>query len=102
MIIIEGWVRLAPGELEKFLPVALKMVAETRKEAGCLDYAFARDIGEPDLIRLIERWKDEAAVTAHFATPHMAAFNAALTTAKITGADVTAWSANLVRTVLKV
>ena len=33
------------------------MVAETVKEAGCLAYASSRDINDPDLIRMAERWE---------------------------------------------
>ena len=32
---------------------------------------------EPGLIRVFEAWRDQAALDAHFATPHMAAWRAA-------------------------
>ena len=83
MIIVEGFVQLAPGELDRLRPVAVEMLRETRKEVGCLDYAFAEDLADPNTTRIIERWESEEALTRHFATPHMAKFNAALTKANL-------------------
>ena len=57
MLIIEGWLKLGTGEFDKVADAARAMVAETVKEAGCLTYAFSRDINDPDLIRIAERWK---------------------------------------------
>ena len=100
MIIVEGWVKLAPGEAEKFRPAARAMAQETRKEKGCLSYAFAQDLNDPDIVRIAERWEDEAALGAHFASPHMATFNGAMRSAKIVQASVKAYRADLLRTLL--
>jgi|CXWL01.1.fsa_nt_gi quinol monooxygenase YgiN len=78
MIIVEGWVRLAPGALEQFLPAATAMIAASRAEPGCLDYAYGRDLLDPDIVRIAERWTDEAAMAAHFETPHLIAFRQTL------------------------
>ena len=101
MIIVEGWVRLAPGEAEKFVAAALRMAEQTRREPGCLEYAFALDLADPNVMRVIERWQDDGALSAHFATPHMAAFNAALALAKIEGAEVNAYEAEFTRSLVK-
>jgi quinol monooxygenase YgiN len=53
------------------------MVAASRAEDGCIDYAYAEDIGDAGLIRVFEIWRDEAALHAHFKTAHMAAWRAA-------------------------
>ena len=100
MIIVEGFVHLAPGELERFRPAAIEMLGETQKEAGCLDYAFAADLADPNTVRIIERWESEDALTRHFATPHMTKFNAALSEAKIVKASVKVYRADLVRTLM--
>lgn len=101
MIIVEGWVRMAVADLDRLQGAATEMMRTTRAaEPGCLDYAFARDLAEPGLLRIIERWADEAALTAHFATPHMAAFNQALATATIEAADIKVYAGQEVRTIL--
>lgn len=97
MIIVEGWVDLEPGELEKFAGAATAMVAATLKEDGCLHYSMAADLGQPDVVRISERWRDEAALTAHFASPHMGEFNKALAGLNRKGADVRAYHGEEVR-----
>ena len=59
------------------------------------------DIAEPDLLRIIERWQHDAALTAHFAQPHMATFNAAMAGAKILGALVKADAGDYARTLVR-
>lgn len=91
MIAVQGYVRLAAGEIERLRPAALAMMAATRAEPGCLEYAFAVDLGEADVLRITERWVDQAALDAHFASPHMGTFNQALAGAKVLGASVKAY-----------
>ena len=97
MLIIEGWLSFEPGEVERLTEVAKTMVAETHKEEGCLEYAFSQDLSDPCKIRIIERWVDDAALAAHFQTPHMAAFQAALAGAKRTGGAAASYTAEFQR-----
>lgn len=62
----------------QLLSAARTMGAATRAEAGCLDYRMAVDVERPEVLILVERWRDEAALRAHFQTPHMQEFRAAL------------------------
>jgi quinol monooxygenase YgiN len=101
MIIVEGWVRLPPADIERLRAPAAEMMRATRGEPGCLDYAFAVDLADPGLLRVIERWVDEAALTAHFATPHMAAFNQALAGAAIEGVSIKVHGAETLRTLME-
>jgi quinol monooxygenase YgiN len=78
MIIVQGWARVAPDAIAALTDAIVAQVTATRAEAGCIDYAMAEDLAEPGLIRISESWVDDAALTAHFGAPHMAAFNAAL------------------------
>jgi quinol monooxygenase YgiN len=52
------------------------MIAASRDEAGCLGYGYAEDVLEPGLIHVTERWTDRAALDAHVATAHLAAWRA--------------------------
>ena len=54
------------------------MVAASNAESGCIAYSFTQDLGDPTLIHIVEKWQDDAALAEHFATPHMAAFGAAI------------------------
>ena len=55
----------------------LAMVTASRAEDGCLEYSYAEDILEPGLIHVSERWRDQAALQAHFGADHMAKWRAA-------------------------
>jgi len=88
MLIVAGEVRMTPESVAKVREQAATMVAETLKEDGCLEYGFAEDLLEPGRIRLFEKWRDQAALDAHFQTPHMAAFNAALAQVELQGVSV--------------
>ena len=78
MIIVQGWARLPDKAIDALEEAVLAMVGATRAEVGCIDYAMARDISDPHLIRISEVWESDGALMAHFTTPHMAAFNAAI------------------------
>lgn len=53
----------------------MKTVAEaTRTEEGNLEYAFWADLSTSGRFRVFEQWADQAAIDAHFVTPHMAEF----------------------------
>jgi quinol monooxygenase YgiN len=58
------------AELQKLLAIAPKAIAATRKEKGCLEYAFARDILDPRMLRVTERWASPEALQAHMNEPH--------------------------------
>ncbi len=88
MVIVEGWVRMAPDVLAKFEPAAVKMITASRAEAGCIDYAYARDLLDPGVLRIAEKWRDQAALDVHFATPHMAEFLVVLGSVERQGGDV--------------
>ena len=93
MIIIQGWIRLADGEIERLRPAAETMIRTTRTaEPGCIEYNFAIDLIEPNLVRISERWADQAALDAHFASGHMKEFQKAMAAAKIV--DMSAMSYN--------
>jgi quinol monooxygenase YgiN len=94
MLLIEGWLKLATGEFAKLKPQAQTMVATTLAEDGCIHYSFAQDIGDPDLIRISERWRDQAALGAHSASAHMAEFQKTMATLKVEGADLRLYNAD--------
>lgn len=100
MIIVEGWVKLAPGELDTLRETALWMMEETRKEEGCELYVYSAELENPDIMRISERWADQAALEAHGKSAHMAKFNEAIGAATILGASVKAYPAEEGRTLI--
>lgn len=78
MIIVRGTFRLPVDAVEAWKGPAEAMLIATRAEDGCIDYAYALDAIEPGLVHVAEKWRDRAALEAHFAMPHMAEWRAAL------------------------
>lgn len=75
MLIVAGRVKVRPETRAEAAQAALKMVKATLAEPGCKTYGFYADLEDPNTFLIFEVWDNEAALTAHFGTPHMAEFN---------------------------
>jgi quinol monooxygenase YgiN len=76
-LLVAGTVRAPPENIERFRPHMARMMAASQAEDGCFEYNYAEDVTDPGLIHVFERWRDQAALDAHFETTHMAAWRAA-------------------------
>lgn len=79
MIQINGTIKLGSTIDAATQKAIIEMVRASRDEDGCLDYAFARDLADPDTLVLFERWRDRAALDSHMRSPHMAEFQKVMT-----------------------
>lgn len=78
MIIVNAIVEADPATIEKLKDAIRAVEAGSRAEEGCDDYTFSVELSDPSRMRITERWHHQDALRAHFATPHMAAFQAAM------------------------
>jgi len=78
MIVINARVTVRDGQVARMKQAMAEMERASRTEPGCFEYAFATDVSDPTIVRIVERWESLEALRAHFATPHMAAFQAAM------------------------
>jgi quinol monooxygenase YgiN len=76
-------VQVRPNMLEHLAREFRTVSAEVRAEHGCLEYCAAIDVASgltrqsplrADIVTVVERWEDIAALTAHSTAPHMEAF----------------------------
>ncbi|WP_282151276.1 putative quinol monooxygenase [Ruegeria atlantica] len=88
MLIVTGTVEVSLDSVDKALEAAQKMVAETVKESGCLIYEFSQTLGQSNKFRVYEEWQDQAALEAHFVSPHMAEFQAVLGEVGVVSSDI--------------
>ena len=88
MVIVIGTVKLAPDRLDAAKPAMQRMVDASRTEPGCIAYAYAQDVLDPETIHVAEQWRDRAALTEHFATPHMAEWRGVMGSLGLTGRDL--------------
>ena len=85
MIHVIALITTKPGMRDKVLEAFRANVPAVRAEDGCIEYgpaidaeglgSFQTKVG-PDTFVVIEKWRDVAALKAHAAAPHMAAYAA--------------------------
>ena len=91
MILVAGRIVLRAGTFEQARPHMERVITETRREAGCRTYTFARDVLEPDTIRIFEIWESREALDAHGAAPHMHVWRAALQEIGVVARELQTW-----------
>ena len=74
MIVIAGKILVKPERRDEAQRAALAMAEATRREAGCISYAFYADLVEPGTFFIFEEWESDAALAAHFQSEHMVRF----------------------------
>lgn len=94
-ILVIGTVRLPPEYIDRARAAMQTMVAASRAEDGCIEYAYSHDLLVPGLVRVTEAWRDRESLTAHFQTPHMAAWRAVFPSLGITDRDLALYEAGL-------
>ncbi len=86
MIHVLATIELAPGQRQVFLAEFHQLMPKVHGEAGCLEYGPAIDVPtfipvqappRDDVVVVIEKWENLAALEAHLAAPHMADYRAA-------------------------
>lgn len=92
MLIVAGEIRVRSGGRDRVLAAVRPLVAATLLEDGCHTYAFTPDPDDDDLIRLYERWDDEAALAAHLASEHIAEWRTTSASLPILSADITKYT----------
>jgi quinol monooxygenase YgiN len=69
-VVLTATVRALPGQESVVRSALLDMVGPSRMEPGCLCYNLHESNDEPGLFVFYEQWSDQAALDAHFETPH--------------------------------
>ncbi len=83
MLVVSGEIRVAPESRATAVAAAIKVEQATRQESGCLSYTFYSDLEDPNVLRIFEEWETEAALGAHFKTPHIAQFRSDMAQLKV-------------------
>ncbi len=66
MIIVLGSIVARPDTLEALRKASLEHVHRSRTEPGCVSHAVHVDSENPLKLVFVEKWKDAAALAAHF------------------------------------
>jgi len=83
MIHVLATIELVSGRRAEFLEEFRALIPLVREEEGCLEYDAAVDVptllpAQPpvrdDVVMVVEKWRDLAALEAHLMAPHMLAY----------------------------
>lgn len=69
-------VRVKAGKEDEALAGVRSFLEPTHEEEGCVRYALHRDTSDPRRLVLVERWRNQADLDAHFTRPHMTSLGA--------------------------
>jgi quinol monooxygenase YgiN len=64
--------RVKPDGVERALEVLRGLIEASHGEEGCVKYTLHRAKNEPHSYCIVERWRSQADLDAHFGRPHMA------------------------------
>ncbi len=73
-IVLFARLKVKADKIEQAKSAALKIVADSRSEAGCVNYDIHQSIEDETLFFWHETWTSKAALDEHFATPFFGEF----------------------------
>jgi quinol monooxygenase YgiN len=75
-VILNVHIEAAAGQQDRLAEQLLALVMPTRLEPGCIMYELHQDPKNPAKFMFYERFKSQADLDAHLASPHFKAFEA--------------------------
>ncbi|SEL04302.1 putative quinol monooxygenase [Nitrosovibrio tenuis] len=60
-----------PDKIEELKSLLLGLVAETRKENGCINYHLLHNNADPCDFTFVEEWASDSDIDSHFTTVHV-------------------------------
>lgn len=71
-VVVIATVQVLPGHAEALIERFGEVIDGTHAEEGCLTYSLSQDQNDENRFAVIERWRSQADLDAHFTQPHMA------------------------------
>jgi quinol monooxygenase YgiN len=78
MIVLYATIPLEAQHREAAIEMVEDLVEQSRAEDGVIDYRATTDVEDPNTLRFVEQYEDEAALQAHLETDHYERFERAL------------------------
>ncbi len=66
-------VKVKPEDQDRALEILEGVIAASHGEEGCVKYTLHRATNEPGAFSIVEVWRSQEDLEAHFKEPHMAA-----------------------------
>jgi len=71
MITIIAHMSVPPDQVDTIRAAAPPFIASTRAEPGCVEFWLHRSVDDPGAFVWYENFRDQAAIDAHIASPHV-------------------------------
>ncbi len=78
MVAVIAKMKIKEGKMDEATELFRGLVPKVGQEEGTVGYALCRDSRNPDLLVVIERYRDKEAIQAHSSTPHFKEFSVAV------------------------
>jgi len=78
MVALIAKMKIKEGKMDEATDLFRDLVPKVSTEEGTVGYAVCRDQKNPDLLVVVERYRDREAIQAHSATPHFKEFSSAI------------------------
>ena len=91
MIVVLGSFRIPPTMIDVIRPAMEALVNSSLSEEGCIEYCYALDVFDAGLVRVLEKWRDRAALEAHLRTVHIAEWRAQCSALAVSERDLTGY-----------
>jgi quinol monooxygenase YgiN len=59
-----------PGKIQEFIGLCKKLVEESVKEDGCMDYGLYQELENPGILTMLEEWRDKSNLDKHLNSNH--------------------------------
>lgn len=77
MLTVIAKIPVKEGKMDEALAAFGELIAKVASEEGTVLYSLNRDKAQPDVLVVVEQYKDKAALDVHSSSPHFKAFFAA-------------------------
>lgn len=62
--------QVKPEKTQEFTDLCKKLIEETLKEEGCIEYGVYQELENSGILTMIEEWKDESSLDEHLKSNH--------------------------------
>lgn len=77
MLTVVAKIPVKEGKMDEAVAAFGQLIAKVASEEGTVLYSLNKDIKNPNMLVVVEQYKDKAALDFHSSTPHFKAFFAA-------------------------
>ncbi|HIH95233.1 TPA: antibiotic biosynthesis monooxygenase [Methanosarcina acetivorans] len=62
--------QVKPEKIQEFMDLCKKLVEESVKEEGCIEYGVYQESENSGILTMLEEWKDESSLDEHLKSRH--------------------------------